>query len=262
VGLARWTALTALVVSTACAHAVVDTLPTEPADLVVVTWNTHGGRGALSRLVADLERGHLAPPSGAYVLLLQEVAADEVEAVAAATHGFTFFVAVRGVDERARGNAIVSSLTLRNARAVPLPRERQSRGAAAASIDVAGHELFVASAHLENRESWWTGGLFSDAARRRQAESLLVALPAGRPGILGGDFNTWLGRQEATWGVLTQRFPDTPDFLRTPTFRDRLVLDHLFFDLPDGWHAVARVLPDAYDSDHHPVVALVRTASS
>jgi hypothetical protein len=42
-----------------------------------------------------------------------------------------------------------------------------------------------------------------------------------------------------------------------PTFRDRLVLDHLFFDLPDGWRAERRVVADRYRSDHHPVLGLL-----
>jgi len=36
-----------------------------------------------------------------------------------------------------------------------------------------------------------------------------------------------------------------------------IVLDHLFFDLPDGWSVTRRVLKDAYGSDHHPVVAVI-----
>ncbi len=52
--------------------------------------------------------------------------------------------------------------------------------------------------------------------------------------MVGGDFNTMLGPDEPAWGALLARFPDTPD-KPEPTFRDRLVLDHLFFDVPDGW---------------------------
>lgn len=254
---ARCTALLVLAVSTACAPTVVDTIPPSPIVLAAVTWNTHSGRGDLSRLVADLERGALIPRSDAYLLLLQEVAADELDAVAQPRRWSSCFVPVRGVESRFRGNAILSSHPLRDQRMVPLPRERQTRAAAAAWLDVAGHQLFVASVHLENRVSWWKGGLFSDSARRHQVEGLLRALPADGPGILGGDFNMWFGPGEPGWQALTRRFTDTPAWPRLPTFRDRLVLDHLLMDLPDGWRVTRRVASDDYGSDHHPVLAIV-----
>ena len=101
---------------------------------------------------------------------------------------------------------------------------------------VGSDTLFVVSTHLENRLGWLRG-LFGDRARGRQAEALLQALPQGH-GIVGGDFNTMLGPNEPAWRAMLGRFPDTPD-RPEPTFRDRLVLDHLFFDLPDGWRGDA-----------------------
>lgn len=154
----------------------------------------------------------------------------------------------------------VSSLALRDRRVVPLSRERQPRAAASAWIDLAGRELFVASVHLENRVSW-RGGLLSDTARARQVNGLLRALPADASGILGGDFNLWLGPNEPAWKALARRFADTPDVMRIPTFHDRLVLDHVFVDLPDGWRAFTRVAADAYQSDHHPVVTFISLSS-
>ena len=254
---ARCSAVVALVVSTGCARALVDPIPDVPGVLAAVTWNTHSGRGDLSRLIADLEGRALIPRAGAYLILLQEVAAEELDAVAQPRQWSTCFVPVRGVEGRVRGNAILSSHPLRNQRIVPLPRERQTRAAAAATIDISGHQLFVASVHLENRVSWWKGGLFSDSARRHQVEGLLRALPANGPGILGGDLNMWLGPGEPGWQALTRRFTDTPAWPQPPTFRDRLVLDHVLMDLPDGWRATRRVLSDDYGSDHHPVLALV-----
>lgn len=254
---ARCSAVLTLVMSTACAPTSVDTIPAAPIVLAAVTWNTHSGRGDLSRLVADLERGALTPRSDTYLLLLQEVAADELNAVAQPRRWSTCFVPVRGVENRVRGNAILSSTPLRDQRTVPLPRERQTRAAAVAWIDAAGQQLFVASVHLENRVSWWKGGLFSDSARRHQVEGLLRALPADGPGILGGDFNTWLGLGEPAWQALSHRFTDTPAWPQPPTFRGRLVLDHVLMDLPDGWRATRRVLSDDYGSDHQPVIAVV-----
>jgi endonuclease/exonuclease/phosphatase family metal-dependent hydrolase len=222
------------------------------------------GRGDLARLVSDLEAGRLTGVAPAdYVLLLQEaVDGGEHEAVARSRQLSAHYVAVRHDGRRLRGNALVSTLRLIDARAISLPRERQPRTAVAATIEVASRRLFVVSAHLENRLSWLRGGLLSDTARRRQAEALLQSLPPADPGILGGDMNTWLGEQEAAWQAFTRRFPDTPPGRPEPTFRDRLTLDHLFFDLPDGWLAASRVAADAYGSDHHPVVGVVSARRS
>jgi endonuclease/exonuclease/phosphatase family metal-dependent hydrolase len=223
----------------------------------VITWNTHSGQGDLSRLVADLERGDPLRRRSVYLLLLQETAMDELAAIAAPRGWCFFLAAVRGTDERPRGNAIVSSVALADPRVVPLPRVRQSRTAAMARIEIAGQALFVASVHLENRVSWWRGGLLSDTARHQQAEGLLRALPADGPGILGGDLNTWLGPNEPAWRALAARFADTPDWPRSPTFANRLVLDHVLMELPEGWRVTRTVLPDDYGSDHHPVMAEV-----
>ena len=177
--------------------------------------------------------------------------------LAAERHLSVFFIPVRNDGRRIRGNAIIATRPLLDTRAIELPRERQRRMAAVAELDVAGHHIFVASAHLENRVSWLKGGLLSDNARGRQAEALLRALPATEPGILGGDMNTWLREREPAWQAFFRRFDDTPIAGIRPTFRDRLVLDHLFFDLPPDWHASRRVLEDAYGSDHHPVVGVI-----
>jgi hypothetical protein len=61
---------------------------------------------------------------------------------------------------------------------------------------------------------------------------------------------------------MAKRFRDTPPGPPQPTFHDRLVLDHLFFDLPEGWTAISRVVSDSYGSDHHPVVAIVTAATN
>ena len=228
-------------------------VPFTSADLVVLTWNMHGGRGDLRRLIADLETGRLTGSTPRdYVLLLQEFVNRQETGVASSKHALTLFTSpVRGV----MGNAIVSTFQLQDSRTVDLPRERQRRGALVATIRVQGETLFVTSTHLENRLGWLQG-LFGDRARGRQADALLDALPQGH-GVVGGDFNTMLGPDEPAWRVLLKRFPDTPD-RPEPTFRDRLVLDHLFFDLPDGWRVTRRVVRDRYGSDHHPVIATIR----
>ena len=222
----------------------------------------NAGRGDISRLVDDLAAGTLAAgPPPAYVLLLQEAvqSADrDIRSFADARRLASFFVPVRIGSARASGNAILSTVPVDDPRMVELPQERQPRAAAAGTIDVAGERLFVVSVHLENRLDWWRLGVFADSARGRQAEALIGALPPG-PGIVGGDMNTILGPAERAWRILLERFPDTPADPE-PTFRDRLVLDHLFFDLPDGWTATRRVIADRYGSDHHPVMGVIRRA--
>ena len=217
----------------------------------------HGGRGDLARLIDDLEAGRFtgAPPRD-YVLLLQEFIDRGDDSIdRSRDRGLTLFTSpVRGP----MGNAIVSSIRLEEPRTVDLPRERQPRAAVVATIRLAGERLFVASTHLENRLGL-TQGLFGDRARGRQADVLLEALPADGHGMVGGDFNTMLGPDEPAWRRLLARFSDTPD-KPEPTFRDRLVLDHLFFDLPDGWIVRRQVLRDQYGSDHHPVVASIHVS--
>ncbi len=163
---------------------------------------------------------------------------------------------MRDAVRRVSGNAILSTLPLGSPYGIGLLRQRQPRAAAMASITFAGETLFVVNVHMENRVIWWRG-LFSDTARGRQAEALLKMLPPDAHGILGGDLNTWLGPREPAWRAMATRFHDTPADPPQPTFHDRLVLDHLFFDLPQGWTAISRVISDSYGSDHHPVVAIV-----
>jgi endonuclease/exonuclease/phosphatase family metal-dependent hydrolase len=215
------------------------------------------GRGDLRALMSGVTSGNLtgtAPAST--VFLLQEAVEADVRAVAG-TRWTVFLAPIWRDGLQVRGNAIVADLPIEAPRVMPLPRERQPRAVALGSVTVGGESLFVASAHLENRVSWWQGGVLSDTARGRQAEALLQVLPLDQPGILGGDFNTWLGPNEPAWRALARRFPDTAEWPRAPTFADRLILDHILVDLPDGWRSVRRVLPDRYGSDHHPVLAVI-----
>jgi endonuclease/exonuclease/phosphatase family metal-dependent hydrolase len=225
----------------------------------------HAGRGDLAHFVDDLASGRLTGGQPRdYVVLLQEDVERNNEplgAVAATRHLFAFFLPLRRQHGAISGNAILSTQPFDEPRIISLPRQRQPRASAAANITVAGERLFIANVHLENRLPWWEV-LFSDTARGRQARALLQALPATQHGVLGGDLNTWLGPREPAWREMLLRFPDTRFDPRQPTFRGRLVLDHLFFDLPDGWTAARRVAREAYGSDHHPVVAAVSTGPS
>jgi endonuclease/exonuclease/phosphatase family metal-dependent hydrolase len=210
--------------------------------------------------VDDLASGRLtgiAPRD--YVLLLQEDVERDNEplgAVAAKRHLFAFFLPLRQEHGAVSGNAMLSTQPFEQPRIIPLPRQRQTRASAAANITVAGERLFIATVHLENRLAWWKV-LFSDTARGRQARALLQELPATQHGVLGGDLNTWFGPVEPAWRAMVRRFPKTRFDRLQPTFQDRLVLDHLLFDLPDGWTVSHRVVTETYGSDHHPVVAAI-----
>ena len=234
--------------------------PSLPIDLAIVTWNMHIGAGDLPRLVDDLAAGRLTPAVPAnYLLLLQEVTdggPHDPTPVARERQLSFVFQPLRLRKERMVGNAILSTLSLSNVRLFDLPRERVRRGVIIASTVVAGQELFVVDVHLENRVSLLRGLLFSDGPRGRQARALMDALPPEH-GIAGGDLNTWLGPEEPALKAFTARFPDTPTDPLQPTVRDRLILDHLFFDVPDGWQVRRWSLRDYYGSDHRPVVGVV-----
>lgn len=223
--------------------------------MIVISWNMHAGAGDLPRLLAELTTGSVAALGRVteFVLLLQEARPDIVD-FARSEDLSAYYAPVNAQ----RGNAIVSTMPLGDARTIELPRVRQRRVAAEATIDVNGVPLRVVSAHLENRVSWWHGGLFSEGARQRQADALIAALPKGPPTVVGGDFNVWLGRSEPAWRALAARFPDGPTPLHTPTFHRRLFLDEIFFDLPKHWTAERVVLETRYRSDHHPVIGILK----
>ena len=257
--------LAVVVTAAACVRPAVPVTMARPAApvLAVITWNVHAGRGDLPRLVDDLTHGRITGrPVRNYVMLLQETIAGsrhDVVVFARERQLWSYFAPVRESDRGTSGNAFVATERPLMARTIVLPRERRMRKAIAASFEVEGMPLFIVNAHLENRVSWLKGGLFSDTARARQTRALLAELPRGS-GIVGGDLNTWLGADEPSWRLLRERFSDTPPDESAPTFRERLVLDHLFFDLPDGWSATREVLTMRYDSDHHPVLGLLYRA--
>jgi endonuclease/exonuclease/phosphatase family metal-dependent hydrolase len=255
----RTCAVLVALAAAACVHVAPAAPGNGPPLLAVVTWNLHGGEGNLPRLLDDLAAGELTTaPVRDYLLLLQEAiegGRHDVRAIAGERMLAAAFSPVRRTGRGVSGNAILSTRPLDRVRVVDLPRERQPRAALAATLDLAGHPLFIVDTHLENRLGW-RRGLFGDRARGRQADALLAAIPSPGHGILGGDMNTMLGADESALRAFFARFPDTPPDPE-PTFRNRLVLDHLFFDLPDGWTATRRVLPERYGSDHHPVLGLI-----
>ena len=251
--------IAALALAGACARVRVApiVLPARPV-LVLVTWNLHSGRGDLPQLVDDVRSARLTGgrPVPDFVLLLQEADADVLDL--GRRFGLAaFFTPTRSGPRTERGIAVLATRPLVDVRAIELPRERQRRMAIAASTEVDGQRLLVANVHLENRASWRRGGLPGDRARARQMRALLAELPADVPGVLGGDFNTWLGTAERAYRLAVEQFPDGSPGPPVVTFGDRLSLDHLLFRLPQGWRAHRARAPSRYGSDHYPLVAVL-----
>ena len=270
------------------------------SSLVVVTWNVHIGSGDIPGLVRDLKAGKFTDgkPVEHFVLMLQEVyrsGADVPVAVGAAAPRSLHTVAhaaSRRIDivetadklgldlfyvpsmsngrpasaEHAedRGNAILSSLPLREHTAIELPFEAQRRVVAAATVSGTTIEgkswsLRVVNVHLDNK-SRRSGFLQSlGGGRTRQARALVEVIGTELPCVVGGDLNTWaLGFMEGALSVLEKHFPLPAKHPTEPTFAMAgLRLDRLMYRLPDGHKAETRRLDDRRGSDHHPLIGTV-----
>ena len=271
-----------------------------PADrLIIVNWNMHVGGGDVARLHADVRRrfGAQAP----IVFLLQEAyragpevprtldrrasfasfirglradgSREEIESIAATLGLHAYYVpSMRNggpsSSDEDRGNAILSTVPLRDLTAIELPFERQRRVAVAATLDgttAAGTpwSVRVVSAHLDNmvgaRRLWIAGGEFG---RTRQARGLLAALGDDRPLVLGADLNTWFGFRDSAYLAAARAFPETIVSDRRATFQGLLRLDHLFFRLQRGWQARFSRADDRYGSDHYPLIGTVDFSTS
>jgi endonuclease/exonuclease/phosphatase family metal-dependent hydrolase len=247
--------------------------PLRAARVAIVSWNLHVGRGDVRRLVTDLRHGRLgtgAPPD-ALVLLLQEAwrgdgrePRDIVRVARELGLGLYYVPSVPNARQRTaapddRGTAILSSLPLGDLQALELPFERQRRVAVRATLGALGPAgpwtLRVLSVHFENRAGRRRAWLRSRAARVRQAEALAAALPASGATVLGGDLNTWSGRERSV-EILASHFDPWRDEDRRPTFGTTR-LDYLFKRLPARAQMTYRTLDDRYGSDHAPLVGLL-----
>jgi endonuclease/exonuclease/phosphatase family metal-dependent hydrolase len=274
--------------------------------LVVLSWNVWIGRGRLLELVSRIRSGDFAAqgaePDAPLVVLAQEVyrsdstipaastgragrmlvaqlgqQEDIVETARALGMNLRYAPSMRnGVMQSDRGNAILSTLPLEDAKAVELPLVLQRRVAVSAKVRVGGRDLCVVSAHLDPRGPpghRWLGA----AGRALQAQHLLTSLRDDTV-ILGADLNLGRGRYERAWRVLCDAgfsFGVPPSF---PTWRHtfhalpRLVLDYLLVRDPFGAVEHARVHrldehprdrgPLVFGSDHHPLLARVDLAHS
>lgn len=281
--------------------------PTGAVDsLAIVSWNLDVGGGALVTFVEDLRRGHFTAGRRVrdFVLLLQEAhrsgvllppASDEVRtagridnappsgsrmdvATAARQLGLHVFYVPsmrNGAPEHAstdedRGNAILSTLPLKELAAIELPYETQRRVAVAATVsgrtaDGSDWSLRVCSAHLDNRSHGMRFFASFGAGRLRQARALVDALPEA-VAVLGGDFNTWsLPALETALHCIRTSFPDgIPLEDARPTRPTALIadrrLDYMFFRLPPGNPGRYRRLDSRMGSDHYPLLGWVNVA--
>ena len=274
-----------------------DTVAATPvADtLWLVSWNVHVGGGDLPALVSDLRAGRLTGGREVndFVLLLQEahrggdlvpepepgepfgsgvmdpppsgVREDIVRTAERLGLWLIYVPSMRNGDSEDRGNAILSTLPLRDPVAMGLPVARQRRVALAARTagrTASGRDWRVqlASVHLESSPSGWES---DEEQRLNQAEALLDLLPEAEVAVAAGDFNTKTrGTEEALVRPMLRAYPDTPDFPPGPTYQKvygiyREYLDYIFFRLPDDVDADYTRVPRIYASDHYPLVGRI-----
>jgi endonuclease/exonuclease/phosphatase family metal-dependent hydrolase len=277
--------------------------PSSPDSLVVVTWNTNVGGGDLAGFVEDLRRGALTggTPVRHFVLLLQEVyragvdvprtpgaarpqriamlptrgARTDVVTTAEALGLHLFYVPsmANGWENDStpaedRGNAILSSLPLRDLTAIELPHEGQRRVAVSATVEgtsVHGERwaLRLVNVHLDNRATGRRVLRSLGLGRARQAHALARLFADDVPTVLGGDLNTWgPARLEGAVPLLRTHFPLGNAILQ-PTFAARFGigarrLDHLMFRLPHGAAVTTQRLDAPRGSDHYPLLSRLR----
>ena len=201
----RWLALTATVLSPACAArnyldpvaptARIDrpapSLPA-PRSLRIVTFNVkHGKRvdGAIGALKThpDLR--------DADILLLQEMTGAGVEAIARALSVEAAYYPASNHQGRDNGNAVLSRWPIMSSWKVPLPHAARTTGEARAAVGVrllVGDRLFLAySVHISSPFA------LTPTQRNDQVAAVLAdAAASAEPAVIGGDFNGWrIGRQ-------------------------------------------------------------------
>lgn len=272
-----------------------------PAMLTVLSWNLWVGRGRLVEVVNRIRAGAYAAlgvAAGApLVVLVQEAFRSDAsippqsngwaprDVIARPEHHEDIVDIARrlglylryapsmrnGADRSDRGNAILASLPLCDARGLELPLVLQRRVAVAATLELGSRRVLLVSAHLDPRgppDHRWLGA----AGRALQTQHLLEACDDHLI-LLGADLNLGRGRSERTWRLLSQAgftfgVPATlPTWRHTYHALPRLVLDYLL--IRDRHRTVDsatvhRLDEDRRDrgrtvfgSDHHPLLAPV-----
>jgi endonuclease/exonuclease/phosphatase family metal-dependent hydrolase len=277
------------------------TAAAEPSSLVVLSWNVWIGRGKLHQLVCRIRDGEFArlgaEPDLPLLILIQEAyrrdstlppvssgpagrvlvaqlgpQEDIVQTARSLGLNLRYAPSMRnGALASDRGNAILSTLPLRDAHAIELPLVLQRRVAVSAELVLGGRGLRVVSAHLDPRGPpghRWLGA----AGRERQARHLIDSL-AESSVVLGADLNLGRGRYERAWRALADAGftfgipPSVPAWRHTFHALPRLVLDYLLMRDGSGIISQARVHrldehpqdrgPRVFGSDHHPLLARI-----
>ena len=268
------------------------------AELVVVSWNVHGGLADITALIRRVEAGEFTDgvPTSRFVLLLQEAhrrgplvprvlprgtpvprairpglatagRADLLDLARARGLAAYYAPSMRNGDpddtDEDRGNAILSTEPLSDFEAIELPFVRQRRVAVAATLSGQSASgvpwaLRVASVHLDNLASPRRLWIAATGTRVRQVRGLLSAIGPHPALVIGGDFNTWFGFSDPAYRTIAGVVPDAAIWDARPTFGRFLRLDHLFAKLPGRWTIGARRVNERYGSDHHALVATVR----
>ena len=269
--------------------------------LAILSWNVWIGRGRLGELIARVRDGAFASLEVErdlpLVVLIQEALRAD-ESVPARSNGLAAREALSAVSAREdvvevarrlglhlryipsmrnagsrsdRGNAILSTLPLSDARGIELPLILQRRVALSVSVTAGERCLNLVSAHLEPRGPVgykWLGA----AGRAQQVRHLLDRLE-GHSVILGADLNLGRGRAEPTWRSLAEAgfafgIPaGVPAWRHTYHALPRLVLDYILVrDLASAFSRVRVHRLDehpadrgvtVFGSDHHPLLARV-----
>lgn len=222
----------------------------------VVTWNIQFG---LQPDLAARELLGLAELADADIVLLQEMDRPGAAAIAAEL-GADFVFAAAAIfpgTGRELGNAIISRWPISAPRELALPHTArvggQPRSAITATVDVAGRPTHVYSAHTETP-------LLGLARRSQQFATIaddVAARPNDEPIIVGGDFNTAMGREvRALARVMTSAGLEHASGTSGPTLRRfgrDFTLDHVFARRLEP--AASGVARSATASDHAPVWA-------
>ena len=164
-----------------------------------------------------------------------------------------------GLSEREdRGNAILSTEPLLDVSAIELPFGKQRRVAVTALIGPRAHAIRVVSTHLD-----------TNGDRAAQADALSERLTSftDAPLFVGGDLNARGGLRDNAVLAIAKRLPmascGTGRTNRWPLRLDVLFpigrLDYLFTGTAvSDLVRSCETLPDAYDSDHLPLLMTVR----
>jgi endonuclease/exonuclease/phosphatase family metal-dependent hydrolase len=259
--------------------------------LVVLSWNVHVGGGEVEALIDQILSRSIDEGTG-LVVLLQETfraGADVPESfpgtlrvpsairprrpvpdVTGIANRFGLSVAyvpsmrngsATGLEAREdRGNAVLSTEPLSDVRAIELPFGKQRRVSVAATVTPRGATpLRVVVTHFD-----------TNGDRVRQADALAARLAPllDLPVIVAGDLNARRGPQDRAVAVVSRlaalescgsgRTSRWPLRLDVPLFFLAGRPDFVFSTLGPEVTRTCRTLPDAYDSDHLPLVMEMR----